>query len=429
MPGMERLTVLILVTAYWNQLTSELAATNQILPTSVRLFATGGEKWLPEKLKLWQQCMDERSRFHNLKEPPLLINGYGATEATIFTTVYNLSQLVLDDIRPQQLIGWPIGNAQSYILDSELQLVPIGVPGELHIGGIGLARGYLNRPDLTDAKFIPHPFNKSERLYKTGDLARYSPDGNIEFLGRIDNQVKIRGFRIELEEIETVLISHPQVSEAVVIDLEDIPGSKRLVAYVVTRDPEIKNQLRSFLKQKLPDYMIPSAFVILDAIPLTPNGKVDRRSLPKPDTARHELATDLVAPRTESEEILAKIWRQVLHLEQVGIHDNFFELGGDSILSIQIIFKAKQTGLQLTAKQIFQHQTIAQLAVVTNFTQTVRRNRAGEWNITSDTNPALVFCPKFSRTSPLQPIITAGSATKTRTKPLVGSGGTIISTS
>ncbi|WP_414516568.1 amino acid adenylation domain-containing protein [Nostoc sp. PCC 9305] len=366
-----KLTVLILVTAYWNQLTSELAATNQILPTSVRLFATGGEKWLPEKLKLWQQCMDERSRLHNLKEPPLLINGYGATEATIFTTVYKLSQLVLDDTRPQQLIGRPIGNTQTYILDSELQLVPIGVPGELHIGGVGLARGYLNRPDLTDAKFIPHPFNKSERLYKTGDLARYSPDGNIEFLGRIDNQVKIRGFRIELEEIETVLISHPQISEAVVIDLEDIPGSKRLVAYVVTRTPEIKNQLRSFLKQKLPDYMIPSAFVILDAIPLTPNGKVDRRALPTPDTARHELETELVAPRTESEEILAKIWREVLHLEQVGIHDNFFELGGDSILSIQIIFKAKQAGLQLTAKQIFQHQAIAELATVTNITQTV----------------------------------------------------------
>ncbi|MCV3214789.1 amino acid adenylation domain-containing protein [Plectonema radiosum NIES-515] len=368
-----KLTVLILVTAYWNQLTSELAATNETLPPSVRLFATGGEKWLPEKLKLWHSCMDERSRVHNLKEPPLLINGYGATEATIFTTLYNLSNLVIEDTRPQQLIGRAIGNAQTYILDSELQPVPIGVPGELHIGGVGLARGYLHRPDLTDAKFIPHPFNKSERLYKTGDLARYLPDGNIEFLGRIDNQVKVRGFRIELEEIEAVLITHPQVSEAVVIDSEDIPGSKRLVAYVVTRShSEIKNQLRSFLKQKLPDYMVPSVFVILSALPLTPNGKVDRRALPKPDTARNELETDLVAPSTESEEILAKIWGEVLHLEQVGIHDNFFELGGDSILSIQIIFKAKQSGLQLTAKQIFQHQTIAELAAVTNVTQTVR---------------------------------------------------------
>ena len=254
----------------------------------------------------------------------------------------------------------------------------------MHIGGLGLARGYLNRPDLTAAKFIPNPFNKLERLYKTGDLARYLPDGNIEFVGRVDNQVKVRGFRIELGEIETVPIAHPQVSEAVVIDSDDIPGNKRLVAYVVTRSKsEIKNQLRSFLKQKLPDYMVPSAFVILDALPLTPNGKVDRRSLPKPDTARHELATDLVAPRTESEEILAKIWRKVLHLEQVGIHDNFFELGGDSILSIQIIFKAKQAGLQLTAKQIFQHQTIAELATVTNFTQTV----TAEQGLVSGTSP------------------------------------------
>ena len=367
------LTVLILVTAYWHQLTSELATTNQTLPLSVRLFATGGENLLPEKLKLWHSCMEERSRLHNLKEPPLLMNGYGATEATIFTTLYNLSQLVIEDTRPQQLIGRAIGNAQTYILNNELQLVPIGVPGELHIGGVGLARGYLNRPDLTAAKFITHPFNKLERLYKTGDLARYLPDGNIEFLGRIDNQVKVRGFRIELGEIETVLITHPQVSEAVVIDSDDIPESKRLVAYVVTRaKSEIKNQLRSFLKQKLPDYMVPSAFVILDALPLTPNGKIDRRGLPKPDTARNELEKDIVAPRTESEEILAKIWCEVLHLEQIGIHDNFFELGGDSILSIQIIFKAKLAGLQLSAKQIFQHQTIAELAEVTNITQTLR---------------------------------------------------------
>lgn len=378
------LTVLILVTAYWQQLTSELATTNQTLPPSVRLFATGGEKWLPEQLKLWQKCMDDRGRVYNSAVPIVLMNGYGPTEATIFTTLYNLSQLFIENIRSQQVIGKAISNVQIYILDNYLQPVPIGVPGELHIGGAGLARGYLNRPDLTEAKFIPHPFNTSERLYKTGDLVRYLPDSNIEFLGRIDNQVKIRGFRIELEEIETVLIAHPQVSGAVVIDSDDIPGNKRLVAYVVTRSKsEIKNQLRSFLKQKLPDYMIPSAFVILDALPLTPNGKVDRRSLPKPDTARHELATDLVAPRTESEEILAKIWRKVLHLEQVGIHDNFFELGGDSILSIQIIFKAKQAGLQLTAKQIFQHQTIAELAAVTNFTQTV----TAEQGLVSGTSP------------------------------------------
>ena len=371
-----KLTVLMVGTAYWHQLTFELATTSQTLPQSVRLLSIGGEKWLPEKLKLWQKCMEDRSRVQNLKAPPMLMNGYGPTEATVLSTVYDLSQLVIEDTLPRQLIGTAFDNVQIYILDSYLQPVPIGVPGELHIGGVGLARGYLHRPDITAAKFIPHPFHKSERLYKTGDLARYLADGNIEFLGRIDNQVKVRGFRIELGEIETVLVTHPQVSEAVVIDSEDIPGSKRLVAYVVTGEKsEIKNQLRSFLKQKLPDYMIPSVFVILDALPLTPNGKVDRRALPKPDTARHELETDLVAPRTESEEILAKIWCEVLHLEQVGIHDNFFELGGDSILSIQMIFKAKLAGLQLSAKQIFQHQTIAELAAATNATQTVRASQ------------------------------------------------------
>jgi amino acid adenylation domain-containing protein/non-ribosomal peptide synthase protein (TIGR01720 family) len=370
-----KLTVLTVGTAYWQQLTAELATTNETLPPSVRLLSTGGEQWLPEKLKLWQKCMEERSSIQNLKAPPLLMNGYGPTEATVLSTVYDLSKLATEDTQPKQVIGNAFDNVQIYILDSYLQPVPMGVPGELHIGGMGLARGYLHRPDLTDAKFIPHPFNPLERIYKTGDLARYLPDGNIEFLGRIDNQVKIRGFRIELGEIETLLITHPQISEAVVIDSDDIPGSKRLVAYIVGTLNETslpQSQLRSFLKQKLPDYMIPSAFVVLDALPLTPNGKVDRRGLPKPDTTSHKIETDLAAPRTESEEILAKIWCEVLHLKQVGIHDNFFELGGDSILSIQIIFKAKQAGLQLTAKQIFQNQTIAELAAVTNITQTVK---------------------------------------------------------
>ncbi|MFZ4557807.1 MAG: non-ribosomal peptide synthetase, partial [Pseudanabaena sp.] len=279
------LTVLMVGTAYWHQLTAELATTNETLPPSVRLLSTGGEQWLPEKLKLWQKSMEARSHIQNLKAPPMLMNGYGPTEATVLSTVYDLSELRLENTQAQQIIGTAFDNVQTYILDSYLQPVPIGVPGELHIGGSGLARGYLHRPDLTDAKFIAHPFKQSERIYKTGDLARYLPDGNIEFLGRIDNQVKIRGFRIELGEIETLLITHPQISEAVVIDSDDIPGSKRLVAYIVetfsgTSLPQ--SQLRSFLKQKLPDYMIPSAFVVLDALPLTPNGKLDRRGLPKP---------------------------------------------------------------------------------------------------------------------------------------------------
>ena len=359
-----QLTVLMVGTAYWNQLTSELATTNNTLPPSVRLLSTGGEKWLPEKLKLWQQCMDERSRLHNLAAPPLLMNGYGPTEATVLSTVYDLSKLVIEDTQPRQLIGTAFDNVQTYILDSYLQPVPIGVPGELHIGGVGLARGYLHRPDLTEAKFIANPFNKSQRLYKTGDLVRYLPDGNIEFLGRIDNQVKIRGFRIELGEIETVLVTHPQVSEAVAIDSDDIPGSKRLVAYVVTRSKsEIKSQLRSFLKQKLPDYMIPSAFVVLDALPLTPNGKVDRRGLPKPDQTRPDVEANYVAPQTEVERTIAAVWQEVLHLENIGIHDNFFQIGGHSLLATQIISRLSQVfQINLSVLTLFEAPTIASFA-------------------------------------------------------------------
>ncbi|MEH2206525.1 MAG: amino acid adenylation domain-containing protein [Nostoc sp.] len=359
-----KLTVLMVGTAYWQQLTSELAITNQTLPPSVRLLSTGGEKWLPEKLKLWQKCMDERSRLQNLPQPPMLMNGYGPTEATVLSTVYDLSQLVIEDIQPRQLIGTAFDNVQIYILDAYLQPVPIGVPGELHIGGVGLARGYLKRPDLTDAKFIPHPFNKSERLYKTGDLVRYLPDGNIEFLGRIDNQVKVRGFRIELGEIETVLVKHPQVSEAVVIDCDDIPGNKRLVAYVVTREKsQIKSQLRSFLKQKLPDYMVPSAFVILDALPLTPNGKVDRRGLPKPDQTRLDVEANYVAPHTQVERSIAAVWQEVLHLENIGIHDNFFEIGGHSLIATQIISRLRQVfQMDVSVRTLFEAPTIASFA-------------------------------------------------------------------
>ncbi|MCV3214790.1 amino acid adenylation domain-containing protein [Plectonema radiosum NIES-515] len=376
-----KLTVLMVGTSYWYQLISELAATNETLPPSVRLLSIGGEKWLPEKLKLWHSCMDERSRVYNLASPPLLINGYGPTEATVLATMCDLSQLVLEDTRPQQLIGKPFANVQIYILDGNLQPVPIGVPGELHIGGVGLARGYLNRPDINAQKFILHPFNKSERLsyevphlgetprpdfalYKTGDLARYLPDGKIEFLGRIDNQVKVRGFRIELGEIETVLITHPQVSEAVVIDSDDIPGSKRLVAYVVTRSQsEIKNQLRSFLKQKLPDYMVPSAFVILDALPLTPNGKVDRRALPKPNQTRPDVEATYVAPHTQVERTIAAVWQEVLHLENIGIHDNFFQIGGHSLLATQIISRLRQVfQMDLSIRTLFEAPTIASFA-------------------------------------------------------------------
>jgi acyl carrier protein len=262
-------------------------------------------------------------------------------------------------------IGCPIDNTQIYILDSDLEPVPIGISGELYIGGDSLARGYLNRPELTAEKFIPNPFEKSTsaRLYKTGDLSRYLPDGNIEFFGRIDHQVKIRGFRIELGEIESVLAQAPHVRETVVIAREDVPGDKRLVAYIIPhQQTPTTDELRRFLQDKLPEYMVPSAFVFLEALPLTPNGKVDRRSLPVPDQSRPSQSVKFVAPRTATEEILAEIWSQVLKLERVGIHDNFFELGGHSLLATQVISRLhKNLAVELPLRSLFEAPTVAEL--------------------------------------------------------------------
>jgi len=291
-------------------------------------------------------------------------NAYGPTETTVCASMH----LCADQEPEGPPIGRPIANTRLYILDRNLQPVPVGVPGELCIGGVSVGRGYLNRPELTAERFIPDPFSgePGARLYRTGDLVKYLPDGNIEFLGRIDHQVKVRGFRIELGEIEAALKEHPALREAVVLAREDTPGDKRLVAYVVPEkepSPSV-SELRSFLEGKLTPYMIPSAFVFLDAMPLTPSGKVDRKALPAPDQARPDLESDFVAPRTPKEQILAEIWSQVLGVAQVGIYDNFFELGGDSILSIQVIARANQAGLRLTPRQIFEHPTVAGLAAV-----------------------------------------------------------------
>ncbi|RCJ42320.1 non-ribosomal peptide synthetase [Nostoc minutum NIES-26] len=295
-----------------------------------------------------------------------LYNLYGPTEAAIDVTWWHCQPNSRQPIVP---IGRPIANTQIYILDKYLQPVPVGVPGELHIGGVGLAKGYLHREDLTPQKFIANPFKdeiatSSPRLYKTGDRACYAADGTIEYLGRIDFQVKIRGFRIELGEIEAVLSQYPQVQEVVVVASEDEVGSKRLVAYIVPKKDKTPTiaQLRQFLESKLPNYMVPAAFVMLEALPLMPNGKVNRQALPAPDTSRPELEKAFAAPRTPAEVKLAEIWAEFLNVEQVGIDDNFFELGGDSIIAIQIITKANQAGLKLTNKQLFQHQTIAELA-------------------------------------------------------------------
>jgi aspartate racemase len=294
-----------------------------------------------------------------------LINGYGPTENTTFTCCYQMT--APDHVGNSVLIGRPVSNTMVYILDQNLQPVPVGVIGELHAGGAGLAREYLNRPELTAEKFIPNPFSEEpgERLYRTGDLARYHPDGNIEFLGRIDHQVKIRGFRIEPGEIEVVLAQHPSVVETVVIARENSLGDKQLVAYVVLNEKSAvtNNELRNFLRQKLPDYMMPSAFVSLDSLPLTPNGKVNRRALPAPDSERPGAEDSYVAPRNSVEEILAGIWREVLGLKKVGIHNNFFELGGHSLLATQVISRLRKVfEIEIPLRTLFESPTVGELA-------------------------------------------------------------------
>ncbi|MEW6067031.1 MAG: amino acid adenylation domain-containing protein [Nitrospirota bacterium] len=292
-----------------------------------------------------------------------LHNLYGPTEAAVDVTYWECQKNTNLKTVP---IGRPVANTKIYILDRYMQPVPIGVPGELHIDGVQVARGYLNRPDLTAEKFISDPFsdNPKARLYKTGDLARYLSDGNIEYLGRLDHQVKMRGFRIELGEIESVLSQHPAVREAVVLAYEDIPDNKRLVAYVVLnqRSPISTSELRNFLKAKLPDFMVPAGFVLLDAIPLTPNGKVDRISLPTPEGER-QTEEAYIAPRNELEKIIASIWQKLLQVEKVGINDNFFDLGGHSLLIVQAHRRLHEfIDKELSITDMFRYPSIEKLS-------------------------------------------------------------------
>ena len=294
-----------------------------------------------------------------------ILNHYGPTETTVGVLTYPVKSKQASYNAKTVPIGRAIANTQVYLLDQQLQPVPIGVPGELYIGGAGLARGYLNRPDLTAEKFIPNPWSEnSDRLYKTGDQARYLPDGTIEFLGRLDHQVKIRGFRIELGEIEAALSQHPTVQQAVVSLGEDDSGNKRLVGYVTTNSKASSvSELRHFLLNKFPEYMIPSAFVLLKSLPLTTNGKVDRRALPAPEQDRPELEAAYVAPRTLVEKQLAEIWAQVLGLEKVGIHDNFFDLGGHSLLITQLLAQVRDKfKVNLSLGSLFKKPTVANIA-------------------------------------------------------------------
>jgi non-ribosomal peptide synthetase component F/acyl carrier protein len=325
------------------------------VPASVRTVNLAGEV-------LQKPLAEQVYAYHGVQQ---VFNLYGPTEDTTYSTC----ALVKKGANESPNIGRPIAQTQIYILDAHLQPVPVGVTGELFIGGDGLARGYLNHPDRTAERFIPNPFSTQPgtRLYRTSDLARFLLGGEIEFLGRIDQQVKIRGYRIELGEIEAVLAEHPAVKEVAVAAREDTAaaGDRRLVVYVVGKQETALSisELRDHLSQKLPSFMIPSSFVLLDALPLTPNGKVDRRALPAPEAVRPDMDAAYVEPRTFVEEVLVGIWAEVLGLEQVGVEDNFFELGGHSLLAMQVISRARAAfQIEVALRSLFEWPTVAELA-------------------------------------------------------------------
>jgi amino acid adenylation domain-containing protein len=325
---------------------------------NLRLVIFGGEALQLESLRPWFERHGDQF--------PQLVNMYGITETTVHVTYRPLTMTDLE-LGLGSIIGRPIPDLQVYLLDQYRQPVPIGVKGEMYVGGAGVTRGYLNRSELTLERFIPHPFNNqpNARLYKSGDLARYLPNGDIEYLGRIDDQVKIRGFRIELGEIEVLISQHPAVRETVVILSSSQADEQRIVAYVVPQTKQRLSifELRKFLESKLPNYMIPAAFVTLEALPLTPNGKVDRKALPTPNTARPELEAIYQPPQNEVEKTIAEIWREALNVEDVGIHDNFFELGGHSLLLVQVHSKLREVFKRdLSVLDLFRYPTINSLA-------------------------------------------------------------------
>jgi acyl-coenzyme A synthetase/AMP-(fatty) acid ligase/acyl carrier protein len=344
-----------LPTAFWHEWMREMTEMAKRPPESLRFVIIGGENALRDRVKEWKEFGIP------------LINAYGLTEVAVTSIVYTMEAESENETWWEFPIGRPVANTRAYILDEELQPVPVGTVGELYIGGEGLARGYFNRPELTAEKFVPHPFSAEagERLYKTGDLVRYLADGNIENLGRIDFQLKVRGFRVELGEIEAALDQHPAVHESVVVASGSAGSDKRLVAYVVCdkSQPPSVHELKGFLKDRLPNYMVPPIFVFISAMPLTPNGKVDRNALPEPEQTRPDLMAEYVAARTEIEAALTEMWMQLLKLEQIGIFDNFFDLGGHSLLATKVVSRVRETfAVELPLRTIFESPTIAQLS-------------------------------------------------------------------
>ena len=343
--------------AFGQLITAERQSPDRRQPLCLRLVIFGGEALNPQMLQPWFDRHGDRS--------PQLVNMYGITETTVHVTCYPLSRADLER-SSRSPIGRPIPDLDLYILDRYGNPSPIGVSGELYVGGRGVARGYLNRPELTRERFVSNPFTEEQgaTLYRTGDVGRRLPDGSIDYLGRCDNQVKIRGFRIELGEIEAALRTNPAVRDAVVVVREDSPQEKRLAAYVVRHSAAAATagDLREHLAGILPSYMVPAALVFLDKLPLSPNGKIDHGALPIPKQARDDDAAELVAPRTPVEETLWEIWRELLRVDRIGIHDNFFALGGDSIIAIQVAAKAADAGIHLKPGKVFQTPTIAGLA-------------------------------------------------------------------
>jgi len=354
----ECVTVIDLPTAFWHEWVNGMANLGLPLPPDLRVVIVGGEKANASIYSTWQKL--SKGDIH-------WFNTYGPTETTVVSTIYESESSPQTKKTDSDLpIGRPISNTLIYMVDKYLQPVPVGVTGEMLIGGAGVARGYHNRPDLTAEKFIPDPFCDTGRVYKTGDLVRYRPDGNIEFSGRVDNQVKIRGFRVEPEEIEAVIAKHPSVESTMVISWENRRKEKFLAAYIVPEQDKAHSpdELRSFIKERLPDYMIPATFVLLESLPLLSNGKVDRRALPKPHLTRKTPEKIFVAPRNKLERQLIKIWEKVLGFQPIGVRDNFFDLGGHSLLAVRLCIEIeKKIGKKLSLSSLFQALTVEKLAM------------------------------------------------------------------
>ena len=377
----EQITGLELPTAAWHAWVQQLSAASEVrLPECLRFVIIGGERASMEDVRAWRRW------------EPELIHVYGVTEATVTTTVHREKSaasngreeereaaerhlIQMDHQSPEFPLGGPVANAEVYVLDERLELVPVGVAGELYIGGVGLARGYLRRPDLTADRFVPHPFGKEKgtRLYRSGDLVRWREDGELEYVGRVDEQVKVRGYRVELGEIEAVLRQHVSVNEALVM-VHEHDDEKELVAYVVPRpartsingdeSESVEALLREFLEQRLPAYMVPSRYMLLEKFPLNAHGKVERRALPAPEYGRAEAGVEYVAPKTPLEETVASIWAEVLRVDRVGVKDSFFALGGHSLLAMQVTSRIRETlELEIPLRALFEHRTVESYAL------------------------------------------------------------------